>query len=48
MPSVDLIHVSKLFFESNLLGIEVTSDTKCLVKNHGSLEGLEMKIKKKS
>ena len=32
MPSVNLIRVSGLFFELNLLVIEVTSDPKCLGK----------------
>ncbi|WMV32531.1 hypothetical protein MTR67_025916 [Solanum verrucosum] len=31
-PSVDLIHVSGLFFELKLLGIEGTNDPKCLGK----------------
>ena len=38
MSGVDLIHVSRLFFESNLLGIEGTNDSKFLEKNHRSLE----------
>ena len=32
MPSVDLIRVSRLLFELNLLGIEGTNDPKCLAK----------------
>ena len=29
MPSVDLIHVFRLFFESNILGIKGNNVTKC-------------------
>ena len=39
MPSVNLIHISGLFFELNLLGIEVTNDPKCLGKEPRKLRG---------
>ena len=33
MPLVDLIHISGLFLVSNILGIEVINDPKCLWKD---------------
>ena len=33
MPLVDLLRVSGLFLESNILGIEIISDPKCLGKD---------------
>ena len=44
MPLVVLIRVSRIFYESKVLVIEVFSYPKCL-GNMGVLEGLELKIK---
>ena len=43
MPRVDLIHVSRFFFELNLLGIEVINDPKCLEKYSWKFRGLRDK-----
>ena len=43
IPSVYLIHVFRLFFELDLLGIQGNNDPKYLRKAPWSLEGLEMK-----
>ena len=45
MPSVDLVHVSGLFFESNLLGIEGNNDPKYFGKEPWKFRGFKMRIK---
>ena len=45
LPRVYLIHISRLFFKSNRLGIEVILSVSGNI--HGSLEGLEIKKRRR-